>query len=423
MIESRRDREADMIEMPRPTSAPLVLATGICLFAVGWITSMAFVVVGGVLLATGLGQWIHSMFPGRGHWSEPRVAPAERAAPVGTTDVRVEPLRPGMPGYRLRLPTKVHPVSAGMKGGLVGGLAMALSAVAYGYLSGHGIWYPINLLAGMILPGIERMKEAEIETYDPRLLALGVAIHLAISMVVGLIYGALMPTLPNLWKPIAWGALLMPLLWTAASYLSLDSFNPRIRDLVDWPWFIASQFVFGMIAAVTFMRFEARSPILAGALGGIAGGLLMTVPALIWGYLSGHGPWYPLNLLSAMVRRHPDEVSVPVLEAYHPEWLGAGITVHAGFSVAFGLAFALVLPWMPTIPGPLAWGGLVMPLLWTALSYGLMGIVNPALQTRIDWPWFIVSQFVFGLVAAWVVVRSEQVEVPAAKRVERGQAW
>ena len=44
-----------------------------------------------------------------------------------------------------------------------------------------------------------------------------------------------------------------------------------------------------------------------------------------------------------------------------------------------------------------------MPLLWTATSYGLMGVVNPVLQQRVDWPWFIVSQFVFGMVAAIVV--------------------
>jgi hypothetical protein len=55
-----------------------------------------------------------------------------------------------------------------------------------------------------------------------------------------------------------------------------------------------------------------------------------------------------------------------------------------------------------------------MPLLWTAVSYGLMGVVNPLLQQRVDWPWFIVSQFVFGLVASQVVVRSEKVHIPPA---------
>ncbi len=52
-----------------------------------------------------------------------------------------------------------------------------------------------------------------------------------------------------------------------------------------------------------------------------------------------------------------------------------------------------------------------MPLLWTAVSFGLMGVVNPLLQERVDWPWFIVSQFVFGVVAAIVVDRSEKVYI------------
>ena len=45
-----------------------------------------------------------------------------------------------------------------------------------------------------------------------------------------------------------------------------------------------------------------------------------------------------------------------------------------------------------------------------------MGMVNPVLQERVDWPWFIVSQFVFGMVAAIVVGRSEKIPVPAAGR-------
>ena len=83
-------------------------------------------------------------------------------------------------------------------------------------------------------------------------------------------------------------------------------------------------------------------------------------------------------------------------------------------SLSFGVMLGLLLPRLPPIPAPLAWGGLLMPLLWTAMSYGLMGVVNPLLQERVDWPWFIVSQFVFGLVAAIVVVRSEMVHIPPA---------
>jgi hypothetical protein len=34
------------------------------------------------------------------------------------------------------------------------------------------------------------------------------------------------------------------------------------------------------------------------------------------------------------------------------------------------------------------------------------------LQERVDWPWFIASQFVFGLAAAIIVVRSEKRYMP-----------
>jgi hypothetical protein len=36
------------------------------------------------------------------------------------------------------------------------------------------------------------------------------------------------------------------------------------------------------------------------------------------------------------------------------------------------------------------------------------------LQQRVDWPWFVASQFLFGIVTAVVVMRSEQIPVPPA---------
>src|SRR5262249_33142206 len=90
--------------------------------------------------------------------------------------------------------------------------------------------------------------------------------------------------------------------------------------------------------------------------------------------------------------------------------------VHAVLSIAFGVLFALVTPRLPLMPAPVAWGGLVLPLLWTGVTYGLMGVVNKVLQDQVDWAWFIVSQFVFGVVAAVVVHRSEMVHIPPAGR-------
>jgi hypothetical protein len=38
-----------------------------------------------------------------------------------------------------------------------------------------------------------------------------------------------------------------------------------------------------------------------------------------------------------------------------------------------------------------------------------LGIINPALNARIEWPWFVASQIAFGLVAGLVVARSGRI--------------
>jgi hypothetical protein len=327
-----------------------------------------------------------------------------------------------MPGYRLRLPEKVHPISAGIKGGIAGGIVMPLPALAYGVLSGNGIWLPINLLVGMVWPGVDSMRIEELAQFHPGMLAAAAAIHVTVSLTFGLLYGVLLPTLPSIARPLAWGAVLMPLLWTAVSFVAASAVNPTVRVLVDWPWFIASQFVFGIAAALAVMKLDHRRPMAAGLLGGLVGGVLMMAPAFLWGYFSGHGIWFPVNLLAVMIVPQAGEVSRQALEQYDANWLVAATAFHAVLSLAFGLLYGMLLLRLPTIPGPFAWGAMLMPLLWTATSYALMGVVNPRLQQLVDWPWFVVSQFVFGLVAAIVVMRSEQIHIaPAGRKPQEGR--
>ena len=94
----------------------------------------------------------------------------------------------------------------------------------------------------------------------------------------------------------------------------------------------------------------------------------------------GHGIWYPVNLLSAMVAAADGRtVGRGARSSFTPIGWSRPSASTPILSLGFGLAFALVLPRLPAIPGPIAWGGLLMPLLWTATSYGLMGVVNPVL--------------------------------------------
>ena len=290
--------------MPRPTAAPLVLALGIALLAAGVALGTVFLAVGAVVVVGGLCIWIAQLLPGRGHVHEPLIEAAV-PQPVRAIPGGVEHLRPGMPGYRMRLPQAVHPVSAGLKGGIAGGAAMPVPALLWGLLSGHGIWYPVNLLAGMVLPGVGRMTVPELEQFNPSLFVVALVIHGVMSVIVGLIYGVLLPTLPAVPRPIAWGGLLMPILWTGSSYVAMQVVNPLLPGKVSWPWFLLSQFVFGITMPSVVLGAKRLPRILAGVAGGLAGGAVMALPAVLWAAASGRGFWYPVNLLAGMVLPGP----------------------------------------------------------------------------------------------------------------------
>jgi hypothetical protein len=239
----------------------MALALGLILLAAGALFGLAFLIAGAVVFVTGLSIWVSELLPGRGHFHESLVPLSARPAGVTAELDAVERLRPGMPGYRARLPESVHPLSAGIKGGLIGGLVMPLPAFLYAILSGHGILYPVNLLAGMVLPSVGAMTLTELEQFHRSLLLVGIVIHATIAVVFGLLYGVLLPMLPEIRrlripKSLAWGGILLPLLWTGISYGLMGVANPVLQARVDWPWFILSQFVFGTVAAFVVDRSE-----------------------------------------------------------------------------------------------------------------------------------------------------------------------
>jgi hypothetical protein len=58
---------------------------------------------------------------------------------------------------------------------------------------------------------------------------------------------------------------------------------------------------------------------------------------------------------------------------------------------------------------------LIAPALWSALIYTILGLLNPTMESRIDWKWFVASQIGFGIVAGLVVVR--QSRIPTTENV------
>jgi hypothetical protein len=71
--------------------------------------------------------------------------------------------------------------------------------------------------------------------------------------------------------------------------------------------------------------------------------------------------------------------------------------------------FAVILPMMPS-RFTAFWGSFLAPVLWTALIASTLQLINPALNSKIAWGWFIASQIAYGLITGYIVAHSKWVE-------------
>jgi hypothetical protein len=81
--------------------------------------------------------------------------------------------------------------------------------------------------------------------------------------------------------------------------------------------------------------------------------------------------------------------------------------IHLAGSALIGLLYGISLPMLPR--RPILFGGILAPVFWTGFLHAGMEIINPALEARIDWPWFLVCQVAFGVVAGLVVKRRNRI--------------
>jgi hypothetical protein len=154
--------------------------------------------------------------------------------------------------HRAQLPLKTYPVSSGILGGIAGGIAMIIPALIYGLVRFHSIWYAINLLGGMGAYGNRTPSTAELSQFHLNVFLIALVIHAATSILVGLLYGALLPVWPK--HPILLGGIIAPVLWTGGLHSILTIVNPFFNSKISWLWFAASQLLFGLVAGWTVMK-------------------------------------------------------------------------------------------------------------------------------------------------------------------------
>ena len=251
LVNQSGEDEKDSIEMPAPTAWPIALAFGITLLFAGLVTSETVSLLGAVVAIAGAVGWFRNVLPYEAH-EIVQVLP--EVSEVTTTRRDVVRVAVDRQLRRAFLPLEIYPVSAGVKGGLAGSVAMALVAMLYGQLSQGSIWYPINLLAAGFLPASMTDTTAKIAAFNLSVFVIATAIHLITSLLVGLLYGAMLPMLPR--HPILLGGLIAPLMWTGLLHSILGIVNPVLNQRIHWMWFVASQVAFGIVAGIVVSRQE-----------------------------------------------------------------------------------------------------------------------------------------------------------------------
>jgi hypothetical protein len=236
--------------LPAPTAWPIVLAFGFTLAAAGLVTTLGISLLGGVLVLAGCIGWFRQVLPHEQHEEAPIV---DRPVTIASSRPLVERIRLS-PEHRAHFPIETYPVLSGIKGGIAGGIAMIVPAEIYGLIAQHSLWYPINLLGGAGVANWRNPSTADIAAFHWQGLLFAILIHSVTCLLVGLLYGAMLPILPR--HPIVLGGILAPVLWTGLLHSFMGIINPALDARIAWAWFLVSQITYGITAGIVVSRQE-----------------------------------------------------------------------------------------------------------------------------------------------------------------------
>lgn len=238
----------EVVELPAPTAFPLVLAVGLTLAFAGLVTNVGVSIVGIVLTFAGCLGWFRQVLPHPKHETIPVRVEKIEFTTTRRTVARIQVDET----HRARLPVHTPSVFAGVKGGIAGGIAMIVPATLYGVIGYHSIWYAVNLLGGAGVAGWTNPTLDQLTHFRLTALIVATVIHAVISLLVGLLYGAMLPMLPR--HPIFLGGVIAPLLWTGLLHSSLGLINPFLDQRINWVWFVISQVAFGVVAGLVVAK-------------------------------------------------------------------------------------------------------------------------------------------------------------------------
>jgi hypothetical protein len=136
---------------------------------------------------------------------------------------------------------------------------MAVPAAIFSILRYHSIWYAMNLLAAGGFVSWAGASDAFLSEFHLRGLLAAFVIHGLTSLLVGLLYGAMLPMFPK--YPIVTAGIMVPLLFTGILHSAINVVSPILNQRIEWFWFIASQVAFGLVCGyVVNLQAKVRTP-------------------------------------------------------------------------------------------------------------------------------------------------------------------
>jgi hypothetical protein len=243
------------IQLPAPTAWPMVLALGISLMLAGLMTHWAISLLGLLMTVPAIVGWFFEVLPEEHHvYVDVRTDVVE----IKSTRETLAHL-PISERHRKLLPEETFSVMAGVKGGIAGGVAMVVPAALYSFIRYHSVWYAANLLAAGGFVSWAGESDEFLAQFHPLGLLAALGIHALTSVLIGLLYGAMLPMFPR-W-PILSAGFIAPFLWTGILRSALGIISPILDQRIDWWWFIASQIAFGLVAGfVVNLQVKVRTP-------------------------------------------------------------------------------------------------------------------------------------------------------------------
>jgi len=254
-VQSDHAQEEHGLQLPAPTAWPMVLALGITLVLAGMVTDVVVSILGGLLAVAGTIGWFRQVLPHEAH----------EGVEVRTEEVIVASSRtlatrlPKDSMHRKIIPVETFQIITGIKGGIAGGIAMTVPAGIFSLVKYHSFWYAVNLLAAGGFVSWAGASNAFLGEFHLRGLLAAIVIHGLTSLLVGLLYGAMLPMFPK--YPIVTAGFMVPLLFTGILHSALNIVSPILNERIDWFWFVVSQIAFGLVCGfVVNLQAKVRTP-------------------------------------------------------------------------------------------------------------------------------------------------------------------